>query len=104
MAGEREELAARQRRERAEAAVDDLVGSLGRRFQEYVKEWIASYDAALSGNYDAQRLVADASRMTTRVVRDTAELFVSGFDILNILANMPARDRGQPQAKAETQP
>jgi hypothetical protein len=77
------------------------VGGLGNRFQEYVSEWIASFDAAINGEYDAQRLVADASRMTTRMVRDTAQLFVSGFDVLSVLANMAARDREERPQKAE---
>jgi hypothetical protein len=101
MVGEGEEQGATLRRDRAEDAVVELVGGIGSRFQEYVSEWIASFDAAINGEYDAQRLVADASRMTTRMVRDTAEFFVSGFDVLNVLANMAARDRSQRPEKAE---
>jgi hypothetical protein len=104
MVGEGEEHEARLRRDRAENAAVELVGGIGSRFQEYVSEWIASFDAAINGEYDAQRLVADASRMTTRMVRDTAEFFVSGFDVLNVLANMAARDRGQLPEKEEPQP
>ena len=104
MVDEREEQAARLRREQAEAAANELVSGIGGRFQEYVSEWIASFDAAINGEYDAQRLVADASRMTTRVMRDTAMFFVSGFDVLNILANTRGRDGGQGQAEARPQP
>jgi hypothetical protein len=103
MVGEGEQQEARLRRDRAENAAIELVGGIGSRFQEYVSEWIESFDAAINGEYDAQRLVADASRMTTRMIRDTAEFFVSGFDVLNVLANMAKRDRGQPQEKAEPQ-
>ena len=103
MVGEGEEQEARGRRDRAENAAVELVGGIGSRFQEYVSEWIASFDAAINGEYDAQRLVADASRMTTRIVRDTAEFFVSGFDVLNVLANMGTPDRGQRPEKADPQ-
>ena len=100
MVGEGEEQEARLGRDRAENAAVELVGGIGSRFQEYVSEWIGSFDAAINGEYDAQRLVADASRMTTRMVRDTAEFFVSGFDVLNVLASMAARDRCRRPEKA----
>jgi hypothetical protein len=103
MVGEGEEQEARLRRNRAENAAVEMVGSIGSRFQDYVSDWIASFDAAINGEYDAQRLVTDVSRMTSRMVRDTADLFVSGFDVLNVLANMPARDRSQRPEKAEPQ-
>jgi hypothetical protein len=104
MVDESQQQADRLQRDRAEDALTDLVGGIGGRLQEYVKEWIAAFDAAISGEYDAQRLVADASRMTTRMIRDTAELFVTGFDVLNILGSMQGRgggEGGQAPAKAE---
>jgi len=46
MVGEGEEQGATLRRDRAEDAVVELVGGIGSRFQEYVSDWIASFDAA----------------------------------------------------------
>jgi hypothetical protein len=104
MVGEGDEHKARPRAGRAENAAIDLVDGISGRVQDYISEAIASFDAAINGEYDAQRLVADASRMTTRMVRDAAELLVTGFDVLNILAGMQERGGGQPPAKAEPRP
>ncbi|HZA75360.1 MAG TPA: hypothetical protein VE623_03110 [Acidimicrobiales bacterium] len=74
----------------AEQAASDLVRDVSAQFEEYVKAWFASYDAALSGNYDAARLLADASKMTTGLIRGTTKLLLSGFDIARVLANPDA--------------
>lgn len=103
MVGEGDEHDARTEASRAEDAVIEMVGGISGRVQDYIREWIASFDVAISGEYDAQRLVTDVSRMTTRMVRDTAQLFVSGFDVLNVLAGMQARKQDQARA-AEPRP
>src|SRR5262245_3872476 len=100
MTGEGEDEAG-PRAGRAEDAAIDLVGGLTGRVQGYIKEGFASFDAAINGEYDAQRLVADASRRVTRRVRYTAELIVSGFDVLNVLGGMQGKGAGRPPQNAE---
>lgn len=70
----------------AEQAAEQVVRGAGIRFEEYLTDWFASYDAALNGDYDAARLVSDATRMTSRLFRDTAKLLFSGFNAAQILA------------------
>jgi hypothetical protein len=74
----------------AERAAKEVVSGAGIRFEDYVTDWFASYDAALSGDYDAARLVSDATRMTSRLFRDTAKLLFSGFRAAQILADRVA--------------
>jgi hypothetical protein len=71
----------------AEAVTTELMGEVASRLQEYVKAWFASYDRALRGDYDAASLVADAGRMTSALIRDTAKLVMSGFDTARLLGN-----------------
>jgi hypothetical protein len=78
----------------AEEVAQELVSGIGIRFEDYVTDWFAAYDAALNGDYDAGRLVSDASRMTSRLVRDTAKLFFSGFNAAQILA----KPKGTPRS------
>jgi hypothetical protein len=69
-----------------ERAAKEVVSSAGIRFEDYLTDWFTSYDAALNGDYDATRLVSDATRMTSRLFRDTAKLIFSGFRAAQILA------------------
>lgn len=66
---------------------------LGRSLEAYAHDWLAAYDAALSGEYGPQRLVSDMARTSARLVRDMARLYVSGFEILKTLAHMPTSAR-----------
>jgi hypothetical protein len=90
MAGKRDPAAAVQDRRRLEAATVELVSGTGSRFEEYAKEWITSFNDALDGDYDAERFVSDASRMTSRLIRDAAHMFVSGFEFLDAVSKLPA--------------
>jgi hypothetical protein len=64
-------------------------GGVGGSIEAYAHDWLAAFDAALSGEYGPQRLVSDVARISSRLVRDTAKLYVSGFEAVKTLANMP---------------
>jgi hypothetical protein len=91
MAGERDEEAAAAARRRSEQATAELVGGIGDRVKAYASDWILSLNDALEGKYDAQRLVSDATRLTSRLVRDAAYLFVSGYEFVDTVSNLPGR-------------
>jgi hypothetical protein len=67
----------------------DLAGDLVDSLREWVKELSTAFDDALAGTYDAKRLVEDASRMTSRAIRDTAKVIVTGFGLATAVANRP---------------
>ncbi|MGH9113187.1 MAG: hypothetical protein ACRDZN_12975, partial [Acidimicrobiales bacterium] len=72
----------------------DLVGAASDSMRQYVQDWIVSLNAALQGEYTAERLTKDATRITSRVIRDAAKLFVSGYEFVETISNLPSD--GQP--------
>jgi hypothetical protein len=96
--------------ESGESLAVELAGDLGDSLREYVKELFTAFDAALAGNYDAKRLVEDASRMTSRAIRDTAKLILSGFALATAAADRtgegtpPTGTPGTTEPPATTEP
>jgi hypothetical protein len=82
----------------------ELAGGVGDNLREYVKEWFTAFDAALSGKYDAKRLVEDVSRMTSRAIRDTAKLVLSGLELAKAVANRPGEGMPPTGKPGETEP
>lgn len=84
----------------ADEAVTALVEGTSHRLAEYAKELIGSFDAALKGEYTAERLAKDATRMTSELIRDAAKLFVSGYEFLELVADLPKTAAPAPAATA----
>jgi hypothetical protein len=87
-----------------EERVAELAGDMGDNLREYVKEWFTAFNAALAGQYDAKRLVKDASRMTSRAIRDTAKLVLSGFELAKTVANSPGPGSPPSTGRSGTNP
>jgi hypothetical protein len=82
----------------------ELAGDLGDNLREFVHEWFTAFDAALAGKYDAKRLVEDASRMTSRAIRDTAKVILTGFELAKAAANHPRQGMTSTETPATTEP
>jgi hypothetical protein len=85
--------------ETADEALTQIMDSTSRRLAEYAKEWIGSFNSALKGEYTAERLAKDATRMTSELIRDAAKLFVSGYEFVELVADLP-----KPTTPASTGP
>lgn len=88
----------------ADEAVTELMEGTSNRLAECVTEWIGSFDAALKGGYNAERLTKDATRMTSELIRDAAKLFVSGYEFLELVADMPKTTAPAPPAAGNAVP
>jgi hypothetical protein len=67
-----------------------LVGDAGDNLRQYIQDWIVSLNTALQGEYTAERLTKEATRMTSRMIRDAAKLFVSGYEFVETVSKLPS--------------
>ena len=88
-------------RDEAQRAVGRLGRTAGDFIGDYAELWLTSLQQALNGEYTPSKLVSDAGRLTSRLVRDWAKLSVLAYEALEKVADIPARDKA-PTPGSET--